>query len=114
MRMPAFLPQLAGLRLEAVAVDEAGVAVSVRAVRRRAACPGCGRRSRRVHSVYTRTVRELPWSGAPVTLRVCARRFVCRVPGCPRRIFCERLPDLVAPGGPVSYTHLTLPTNSRV
>ena len=56
-----------------------------------------------MHSIYTRTVRDLPWSGAPVTLRVHARRFFCRTPTCARRIFCERLPGLVAAGGRRSH-----------
>jgi len=88
MRMPAFLPQpreLAGLRLDPVAVDEDGLAVGVRAVRRRAACPTRGRRSRPVHSAYTRTVRDLPCSGAPAMLPVRARRFFCHAPACARR-----------------------------
>ena len=40
--------------------------------------------------------RSLLWSRAHVVLRVLARRFRCPVASCPRRIFCERLPGLVA------------------
>jgi hypothetical protein len=29
-------------------------------------------------------------------LRLTARRFFCRTPGCPRRIFCEQFPALLA------------------
>ena len=51
---------------------------------------------RRVYSVYTRTIADLPWRGAPVILRVRARRFFCGEPSCERKIFCERLPDVAA------------------
>jgi transposase len=49
----------------------------------------------RVHSRYRRTVRDLPCSGVAVVLHLNVRRFMCRNRRCPRRIFCERLPNLV-------------------
>jgi hypothetical protein len=36
-------------------------------------------------------------------LYVGARKFFCRTPACPRRIFTERLPELVAPHGRWSH-----------
>jgi transposase len=59
----------------------------------------CHRRTRRVHSRYRRTVRDLPCAGVPVVLKLGLRRFVCRNRWCPRRIFCERLPRLAHPRG---------------
>jgi hypothetical protein len=35
-------------------------------------------------------------------LRLCARKFFCRVPTCPRKVFAERFPDLVQPWARVS------------
>jgi transposase len=99
MRIPAFLPHLKGLRLEAVESHEDGIDVLLTTVRPRAPCPLCRRASRRVHSRYARTVADLPWGGVRVTLRVQARRFHCRHAACPRRVFCERLPRLVRPYG---------------
>ena len=97
LSLPASLPYLGhGLRLEAVCLEETGVAVVVTAVRPRAPCPRCHRPSRRVHSRYPRTIADLPCSGAGVTLRLQSRRFRCRHADCPRRIFCERWPGLVA------------------
>lgn len=61
------------------------------------ACPCCGSFSQHVHSRYVRTLRDLPALGTPVRLRLTARRFFCRADTCPRRVFTERLPDLVAP-----------------
>ena len=56
-----------------------------------AACPACSKPSWRVHSRYERVLRDLPWQGRPVHLRVQARRFRCLAPDCPRRTFAERL-----------------------
>ena len=44
-----------------------------------------------------RVIADVPCGGAGVRLHVRPRRFWCRVRGCRRRIFCERLPDLAAP-----------------
>src|SRR5579875_644736 len=67
--------------------------------RRAARCPLCHRRSKRVHSTYPRAIADLPCAGARLTVHLRARRFVCRVRWCRRRVFCERLPALVAPWG---------------
>jgi transposase len=75
----------------------AGLVLLVAAKARAARCPGCGEPSRRVHSRYGRTVRDLPWGELPVRLRLRVRRFFCAAPACPRRIFTERLPGVVAP-----------------
>lgn len=60
-------------------------------------CPACGGESRRVHSHYTRRLSDLPWHGRVVEIRLQARRFRCGDAQCPRRIFTERLPDIVRP-----------------
>ncbi len=60
-------------------------------------CPICQQKSGRVHSHYHRTLADLPCTDLRVTLNVQVRRFFCANPGCPRRIFTERLPGIVAP-----------------
>jgi len=42
-------------------------------------------------------VSDLPLGGLPVVLHIHARKFFCRTPSCPRRIFTERLPEFVTP-----------------
>ena len=63
--------------------------------RRAAVCPSCRYRSRAVHSVYRRTVADLPLAGATLVLHLQVRRFFCRHAACPRRIFAEQFPSLV-------------------
>src|SRR5262245_15057558 len=59
-------------------------------------CPACGTPSARRHSWYRRTALDLPWRGHAVRLRLWARRFFCDAPSCPRQVFAERFPGLLA------------------
>src|SRR5436305_13691566 len=65
-------------------------------------CPLCQLSSERIHGKYGRTVADVPCGGRLVTLALTVRKFVCRTKTCPRRIFTERLPDLVQ-----SYARMT-------
>jgi transposase len=60
-----------------------------------ATCPECQQRSERVHSSYVRTVADVPCGGRHVMLSLMVRKFVCPTPACSRKIFTERLPELV-------------------
>ncbi len=91
----SFLPHLKGLRFDQIEIAERRITLTVTAVRTTAACPLCQHRSKTVHSSYTRTVADLPWSGMMVSLRVRTRRFACPVESCERKIFCERLTQSV-------------------
>lgn len=59
-------------------------------------CPVCGQPSDHVHSRYRRILADLPLSGHQLALVLSLRRFFCHNAGCPRHIFCERLPALAA------------------
>jgi transposase len=86
-----------GVRVDRIWRDDDVVHVDAVTTRRAAHCPLCGRRSKRVHSHYSRTLTDLPCCGAPVVIHLHTRRFVCRVRWCKRKIFTERVPALVAP-----------------
>jgi transposase len=92
-------PQLKHFHLDDIDITGDTMSISGTAKQASARCPVCGRRSRSVHSWYARQVADLPVSRAVVVLRLRVRRFFCRVPSCPRRIFTERLPELVASHG---------------
>jgi len=91
-----FLPHLTGLRFDQIEVMPQLIALTVAAVRPEACCPLCHQPSAKVHSYYTRTVADLPWSGIRVTLCVRTRRFACPIDACVRKVFCERLTEFVA------------------
>jgi len=84
------------IRLEKIIQHDSSLTLVVRVTRAEAECPRCYRPSTRVHSYYTRTVADLPWHGVAVKLDLHTRRFRCRNSLCTKRVFCERLPRVVA------------------
>jgi len=77
--------------------NDALLQLKLRSVAATAACPCCQSRAGRVHSHYQRRVRDVSWGGHSVAITLRVRRFFCDQTDCPRRIFTERLPGLVAP-----------------
>lgn len=92
-----FFPTSLSLQLEQVVLGAEAVVFVLRTVAPTAACPACGQASARVHSRYRRLLTDLPAQGRAIQVQLLARRFFCPASDCPRRIFTERLPDLVAP-----------------
>jgi transposase len=93
----SLLPLDHGLRLEDVTVGPEQIVATLETTAPRGTCPGCGTWSEAVHSHYQRTAADLPWGGHSVRLRLRVRKFFCRQPACTRRVFTERLPQIVAP-----------------
>ena len=87
-----------GLRLVAGATTPTGFSLQAHAIRPWAMCPTCQRRSRSLHSHYSRTLRDLPWGDRALTIQLRLRRFRCRTRRCGQHIFCERIPDLAGAG----------------
>ncbi len=90
-------PGVAGVRVERAWREGPTLHLEVVGTRHWARCPLCQRRSKRRHSQDERTIADLPCAGAHVVLHLRVRRFVCRVRWCRRKVFAERLPDLVVP-----------------
>src|SRR5450759_4157496 len=86
-----------GLAVESVSDSPDSIILTVRSEAGTTKCSLCGSASRRIHSRYARQVADLPSAGRQIRLRVIARRFVCEVPHCRRRIFAERFGDDVVP-----------------
>jgi transposase len=95
----ALLPPTRGIRLMAVDVEDASVRLQLIAAAPTAACPRCTVPSSSVHSRYQRRLTDLPWGTRAVRIQLTVRKFRCRHQACGRRIFAERVPDLVAPYG---------------
>ena len=90
------LPEGSPLHLVGWEETTTALSITVASTQPNACCPTCGIASGRVHSRYARSVADLPWGGRPVRFRLQVRRFRCLVVTCPRRIFVERLPGVVA------------------
>jgi len=88
-------PALPEFRIEAIDVIDDEYLIVARARRPTAICPDCARISPHVHSWYERIPRDLPSCGLAVRLCLQVRRFFCRNLDCSRKIFCERLPQLL-------------------
>jgi len=67
--------------------------------RRRPPCPACGGSMVRCHGNHHRRLRDLPWLGRAVELRLRVRRFRCSNRQCRRRTFTEQFPGVVAARG---------------
>src|SRR6266704_85222 len=102
MERSPFLPLPEGMVIGQVEIAQAQLTVEVISTHPFARCPGCGSPSEHIHCQYQRTVHDVPCGGRRVVLRLCVRKFFCRVPTCPRKVFAERLPDLVQPWARVS------------
>ena len=96
MNASTLLPDPEAIRPIKIIPSHSSLTLVVRATRQQAECPRCHRPSLRVHSYYTRTVADLPWHGVAVRLALRTRRFRCRNSLCTKRVFCERLPRVVA------------------
>jgi transposase len=102
MERSPFLPLPEGLVLGQVEIREAQLTVEVISTHPYARCPGCETLSGTVHWKSQRMVHDVPCAGRRVILRLKVRKFFCRVSSCPRKVFAERLPDLVQPWARVS------------
>jgi hypothetical protein len=59
-----------------------------------ARCPECGKVSRSRHRTYLRWLKDLPWQGCAVELRLKVPRLRCRNPAFARKIFAEPIPKV--------------------
>lgn len=99
MKGTPLLVDTKALALESMTSEEAQVILVVKTIQSAVPCPRCHQASSRVHSRYQRTVADLPWQGVTVQIQLLTRRFFCINKTCVRRIFCERLPRVVAAYG---------------
>ncbi len=88
---------LKGLTVQDVTSTGKDWIVEAAASRDSAECPGCRVVSRSRHSRYRRQIRDLPFQGARVILKLHVARWRCRTPECRYQIFTDRLPSVVAP-----------------
>jgi transposase len=101
--LSALLPPTRGIRLLEVSVEDALVRLQLTVRAPTATCPRCAVSSSSVHSRYQRSLTDLPWGMRAVRIQLTVRKFRCRNRACGRRIFTERVPDLVAAYG--RHTH---------
>jgi hypothetical protein len=94
MLTPLLPFSLPGFVVDHVSTAQPTLLIDARARTSEAVCPDCPAPSARVHSRYTRCLRDLPVAEHAGRLRLAVRRFRCFTPTCPRQTFAERLPAL--------------------
>lgn len=97
MQTPHFFPLGEGLELTEMDRQEDQLVLHVMATSRSARCPLCNQPATRLHSRYRRLVKDLPCTRQQVQLILDVRKFFCDTVECVRKVFAERLPQLVAP-----------------
>lgn len=90
-----FLSLAEDFQVKHITIIPTGLCVHVVSMQPISHCPLCGQASRLIHSRYRRVLADVPCAGQCVSLRLEVRKFFCRLPTCPRKIFTERLPTLV-------------------
>lgn len=96
MDIRILLPDPSCLHLEHIRCTTDRITLVVTSVQSQVRCPLCCQTSQRIHSRYTRTLADLPWSRVAVSLRLHVRKYFCDNPACSRVIFTEPLPSVAA------------------
>lgn len=96
MNTATLLADPSAIKLTYIRLAADSITIVVKTALPHSSCPLCDRRSTFVHSRYVRRIADLPWQGVSAKLELHTRRFRCDNALCHRRIFCERLPQVVA------------------
>jgi transposase len=97
METPQLLLLGEGLDLTALEMENGQFVLHVTATSSGSLCPLCAQPATRMHSRYSRVVKDLPCVGQQVQLILHVRKSFCDTAHCVRKIFVERLPHLVTP-----------------
>jgi transposase len=92
------LPNQTDLSLQSWHLDTTAqqITLHVASTQNRAHCPLCHCPTHRIHSRYERTLKDLPVVQCHLIIILVVGKFFCLNETCPRRIFTERLPAVVA------------------
>lgn len=85
------------------------ITIVVRSCQKTVCCPLCDEPTNSLHSNYSRRTADLPWHDVAIRLELHTRKFRCRNELCRRKVFCERLPKVVA-----AYARKTVRLNAAM
>ena len=94
MRLELLLPNISGLILERVEMEEDCLKI-LTISQKESSCPICKTVSNRVHSSYTREVADLSWASFVVKIIVKVHKFFCKKDTCERKIFSQRFDGIL-------------------
>jgi transposase len=88
-----------GIGLSAITLDKERAVFQIGSNDDSSPCPKCNSPSLKVHSRYSRTILDLPFSGISAEARLSVRKFFCASEACQQKIFSERFNQFVNPYG---------------
>ncbi|WYL93902.1 MAG: ISL3 family transposase [Gloeotrichia echinulata IR180] len=97
--LSSLLPDKNLLQIESCNIDEekTAIIVLVSSVQTLVKCPVCNSPTHKIHSHYERKLADLSWANYSTSLELRVSKFFCINTKCKRRIFTERLANIVAP-----------------
>lgn len=78
-------------------VEQRQIRVLMESVQQIVRCPVCDQVAHRVHSLYERTLADLPWADYQIVIQLTVGKFFCDQVECDRKIFTERIAGVMAP-----------------
>ncbi|MGH2415437.1 MAG: transposase family protein, partial [Microcystaceae cyanobacterium] len=91
------LPSFLRLVTEHLQVEQRQIILTIASTQKSVPCPECHFPSPKIHSHYERTVADISLAEYRVIWKLWVRKFFCRNRACHKRIFSERLLEIVAP-----------------
>lgn len=93
------LPSQDHLQLQRYELDSENrqVRVFIESIQKTIRCPVCKQVAHRVHSHYERTLADLPWADYQIFIQLTVGKFFCDHASCDRKIFTERIAEVMAP-----------------
>src|SRR5437588_9298595 len=85
------------MEIDQIQITETRLEVSVISTLPQSCCPLCLQPSFHIHSHYHRTLKDAPCVGRQLQLALTVRKFFCRNLACSRKVFTERIAELVEP-----------------
>jgi transposase len=97
MKVATLLGLPEGIEIDHIEITETRLVVSVVSTNPQSCCPLCSQLSSHIHSYYHRSLKDAPCVGRQLQLSLTVRKFLCQNLYCSRKVFTERLPELVEP-----------------
>jgi len=97
MNANTLLADPAAISIEKFVARDDAITFVVRSIQPIAHCPQCHQPSGSLKSRYLRHLADLPWHDVLIRIQLHTRKFRCRNRLCQKKVFCERLPTVVAP-----------------
>ena len=104
-----FTINVRGLKVGLIEESHSFIRVKLHSNTSKAQCPYCHQYSKHKHSHYTRHLQDIPVYDRTLLLEVQVGKYRCGNPGCERKIFAERLPDICHP-----YARNTLSAEKQI